>query len=198
MEIEDIQKFCKSFPGIREDIKWGDNLCLMAGEKIFCMISLDAVPVTIGFKTDPVEFDELIHQDGFVPAPYLAKSHWVLHKNMKGLPATQLKNHLAKSYGLVVSKMTAKAKTEAGIAVGHQQRGNSKNPGGNREQPNKMGNQKSVGKSQKSKATSRKPEVKSSKLKVESIKAKPGKTKVKAIDKSTLKAIQKKKGRSGK
>lgn len=117
MEVEDVQKFCKSFPGIREDIKWGDNLCLMAGEKIFCMISLDAVPLTIGFKTDPAEFEELINQDNFIPAPYLAKSHWVLHKNMKALPATQLKNHLAKSYGLVVSKMSSKAKKEAGIAV---------------------------------------------------------------------------------
>ncbi len=125
MEVEDVQKFCKSFPGIREDIKWGDNFCLMAGEKIFCMISLDAVPVTIGFKTDPAEFEELITQDDFIPAPYLAKSHWVLHKNMRLLPATALKNHLAKSYSLVVSKMTAKAKKEAGIGekVGSQESG---------------------------------------------------------------------------
>jgi predicted DNA-binding protein (MmcQ/YjbR family) len=37
MNIEQLRKFCLSFPGATEDIKWGADLCFCVGEKMFCV-----------------------------------------------------------------------------------------------------------------------------------------------------------------
>ena len=35
MNIEQLRKFCLSFPGATEDIKWGNDLCFCVGKKMF-------------------------------------------------------------------------------------------------------------------------------------------------------------------
>ena len=50
MEIEDIEKICKSFKGVTEDIKWEDHLCFSVGEKMFVVSSMKE---TFSFKDIP-------------------------------------------------------------------------------------------------------------------------------------------------
>jgi predicted DNA-binding protein (MmcQ/YjbR family) len=41
MEIEDLEKICKSFKGVTEDIKWEDHLCFNVGNKMFLITAPD-------------------------------------------------------------------------------------------------------------------------------------------------------------
>jgi hypothetical protein len=41
MQIEDLQKICKSFHGVTEDIKWENHLCFNVGEKMFLITAPD-------------------------------------------------------------------------------------------------------------------------------------------------------------
>ena len=58
MNIEQLRKYCLSFPGATEDIKWGADLCFCVGEKMFCVTGADSVSSGMSIKCTPAKFDE--------------------------------------------------------------------------------------------------------------------------------------------
>ena len=38
MDVETLRNFCNALPAVREDIKWGNDLCFTIAEK--CFVSL--------------------------------------------------------------------------------------------------------------------------------------------------------------
>ena len=115
MAIEDIQKICKKFPLVTEDIKWETHLCYCIGGKIFIITSPDASPVNASFKVDDEDFAELTEKEGFIPAPYLARYKWIQLDNVSRLSNKQWEVYLKKAYELVKVKLPAKRKKELGI-----------------------------------------------------------------------------------
>src|SRR5688500_4507564 len=77
MTIEDIQKICKKYGGVTEDIKWEDHLCFNVGGKMFLITAPDAVPISASLKVSDETFNELSDKEGFQPAPYLARYKWI-------------------------------------------------------------------------------------------------------------------------
>ena len=77
MNIEDLRKLCSLLPAVTEDIKWGNDLVFSIGNKMFCVASLEP-SFTCSFKLKDEEFEELSNQNGFTPAPYMARAKWVL------------------------------------------------------------------------------------------------------------------------
>lgn len=73
MTAEDIKKICLSFPGVTEDLKWGDHLVFSVGNKMFCVVGLDQSPTTSSFKVSDDAFEEVSNRMHFKPAPYLAR-----------------------------------------------------------------------------------------------------------------------------
>ena len=114
MNASDIQKFCKTLKGTTHDIKWGNDLCYSIGGKMYCVHGLNG-PLTISFKTTPEEFGELIERDGIIPAPYVAKHHWVLVENPGALKKKEWELHIRKSYELVFEKLPKKTKKDIGL-----------------------------------------------------------------------------------
>ena len=107
MDIETLRKFCRSLPHVTEDIKWGNDLCFLIGEKMFCVASLH-VPFTFSFKVLPDEFEELTAKNGIVPAPYVARYHWVLVENVMALKKKEWEHYLVQSYNLVKTNLPKK------------------------------------------------------------------------------------------
>ena len=70
MNLEQLQKFCLSFPGATEDIKWGADLCFCIGEKMFCVTGADSIAGGLSLKCTPEKFAELIEREGIDPAAY--------------------------------------------------------------------------------------------------------------------------------
>ena len=109
MAPSDLDKFCKSLHGTTTNIKWGNDLCYLIGKKMYCVTGIKG-DVTISFKATTEEFAELTERDGILPAPYVAKYHWVMVQNVKSLRPKEWKLYIKKSYDLVVEKLPKKVR----------------------------------------------------------------------------------------
>jgi predicted DNA-binding protein (MmcQ/YjbR family) len=116
MDIEGIRNFCNTLPFVTEDVKWGNDLCFMVAEKMFCVASL-STPLKVSFKVADEEFDELSNKPGIIPAPYVARYKWVLVENISMLSKKQWEHYLTQSYNLVKAKLPRKVLKELGSGL---------------------------------------------------------------------------------
>lgn len=110
MNIEQLRKYCLSFPHATEDVKWGNDLCFCVGGKMFCVTVLNGSGY-VSFKTTPEKFAELTERDGVIPAPYVARYQWVAMERPDAIDKTELKDLIANSYKLVFDKLPKKVRT---------------------------------------------------------------------------------------
>jgi len=109
MNIEAIQKYCLSFPSATEGIKWENDLVFMVAGKMFAVVALDpAEHGRFAFKCTPEEYAALIEHEGIVPAPYMARNHWVSVTDGRALPQSEWKRLLRDSYDMVRAKLPKK------------------------------------------------------------------------------------------
>jgi predicted DNA-binding protein (MmcQ/YjbR family) len=117
MDNESVRAYCLSFPHVTEEILWGADLVFKIGGKMFTVIGLDAgSDHRMSFKATPEKFAELIERNGIVPAPYVAKYHWVALERFNALSEKELKSLVQTAYDLVFEKLPKKAK--AGLETG--------------------------------------------------------------------------------
>ena len=107
-------EFCRRLSGATEDIKWGNDLIFSVGGKMFAGFPLTE-PEPIGFKVDPLVFDSIVGHNGIVPAPYMARQHWVSITKRDRLPLETLKDLLAESHALVAAKLPKKKRQDLGL-----------------------------------------------------------------------------------
>jgi predicted DNA-binding protein (MmcQ/YjbR family) len=113
MDIEQVHSFCLSFPHVTEQVLWGNDLVFKIGGKMFAVIGLDpASDHCMSFKCTPEKFAELIEKNGIVPAPYVARYHWVALERFDALSEKELKALLRTAYGLVLAKLPKKLKAQ--------------------------------------------------------------------------------------
>ena len=110
MNIEQLRKYCLSFPGATEDIKWGADLCFCVGAKMFCVTGADSLEGGISLKCTPDKFAELIEREGIDPAAYVGRYKWVRIANLAAVTPAELKALVRKSYQLVFDKLPPKIK----------------------------------------------------------------------------------------
>jgi predicted DNA-binding protein (MmcQ/YjbR family) len=110
MTTESIRKFCQSLPHVTEDIKWDNDLCFLIGGRMFAVACLDrTTPHKLSFKCTPDAFAELIERDGIIPAPYMARNHWVTLERFDAMRDAEMKALVRNSYEMVKAKLTKKA-----------------------------------------------------------------------------------------
>ncbi len=115
MNLEAVRRYCKSLPHVEEDVKWGHDLCFLIGNKMFCVVSLEpsrGEDIGLAFKTTPEEFAELCECEGIIPAPYMARNHWVSLQAYSALPWGELQARIARSYELVKATLPKKLQAE--------------------------------------------------------------------------------------
>ena len=109
MDITSVRRYCLSFPHVTSDVQWDNDLLFRIGGKIFAVACLDmSVPHRISFKCTPEKFSELIEIDGIIPAPYMARNHWVTLQRFDALPEAEIEALLMDSYTLVYDKLPKK------------------------------------------------------------------------------------------
>ena len=109
MSLAPLRKLCGSLAGATRDIKWGADEVYSVGNKMFAVFFVDGRTTrNVSFKVDPERFLELTDRPGIVPAPYLARAHWVQLQEPDALSADDAKALLARSHALVFSKLTRK------------------------------------------------------------------------------------------
>ena len=126
MDIEQVHAHCLSFPHVTEVVLWGNDLVFKIGGKMFAVIGLEpASDHCMSFKCTPEKFAELIEREGIVPAPYVARYHWVALERFNVLGDKELKALLREAYDLVLAKLPKKVKTQL---EGHRASAKTKKP----------------------------------------------------------------------
>jgi predicted DNA-binding protein (MmcQ/YjbR family) len=111
MNIEQLREFCLSFPHATEGVKWEQDLCFLIGEKMFCICGLEpSEDWQFTFKCTPEKFAELVELDGIIPAPYVARYHWVAVQKPDVIDDKELKDLITKSYSMVLEKLPKKTR----------------------------------------------------------------------------------------
>lgn len=112
MTNDQLSGLARAWPGVTSDIKWGADLVLSVGGKMFCARAADATPdAPMSFKVPPERFLEITAQPGFAPAPYLARAGWV-QARPDVVPIDTLRPMVRTSYELVRAKLTRKLQRE--------------------------------------------------------------------------------------
>ena len=108
--LEWVREFCRSLPHTTEKVRWEHNLLFCVGEKIYCVANLEPGngPSKVAFKCSPETFAELVEIEGIIPAPYMARNHWVSVTDLNCLRRPELQDHIRESYRLVFQKLPKK------------------------------------------------------------------------------------------
>ena len=105
MNIEQLRKYCLSFPGATEDIKWGADLCFCVGAKMFCVTGADSLNGGMSLKCTPEKFTELCEREGIDPAAYVGRYKWVRIAKLDAVTPDELLDLIQTSYSLVFGKL---------------------------------------------------------------------------------------------
>lgn len=109
MNATELDKLCRKLKGTTTDVKWGNDLCYCVGGKMYCVITLEGSP-KVCVKVLPEEFTELTERKNIIPAPYVAKYHWVMVENFAALKPDEWKKYVQQSYQLVFDKLPKKVR----------------------------------------------------------------------------------------
>jgi predicted DNA-binding protein (MmcQ/YjbR family) len=114
--IDWVRAFCLSLPHATEDVQWEHDLLFRIAGKMFCVANMEPQlsPTKIAFKCTPEKFAELVEIEGIIPAPYMARNHWVAIIEMDSLRQPELKELIRESYRLVLEKLPKKTQISLG------------------------------------------------------------------------------------
>jgi predicted DNA-binding protein (MmcQ/YjbR family) len=118
MTPEILRLLFACWPGVSEDLKWGNDLVFSVAGKMFC--ALDIAPARqvgtgrLSFKVDEARFLEYTDRSGIIPAPYMARAHWTSLTRPDALPAAERDALIRASYALVLAKLPKKVQRSLG------------------------------------------------------------------------------------
>jgi predicted DNA-binding protein (MmcQ/YjbR family) len=111
MNHEFVRAFCLKLPHVTEEILWADTLVFKIGGRMFALLNLaESRETRLAFKCDPEQFSQLVELEDVVPAPYLARAHWVSLRRFDALSPSDLKHRLRAAYDLIFAKLSKKAR----------------------------------------------------------------------------------------
>ncbi len=112
MDVERARTFLKALPYVVETQQWGDNLVYWVGDKaiggkMFALIDLSGgLAHGVGmFSAGPERFAELVEQDGLIPAPYMARIHWVAAERWDALRNSQWEEGWVAAHQITLGKL---------------------------------------------------------------------------------------------
>ena len=114
MNIEALRAICLELPGVTEDVKWGNDLCFLIAEKMFCVTGLEG-GFTVSMKVTDEEFEELTAREGIIPAPYMARYKWIYLQDASAFSQDEWKKYVHQSYELIKSKLPKKILKQYGL-----------------------------------------------------------------------------------
>ena len=116
MDAERLRTHLLTLPHVVETMQWGDNLLFWVGDKaiggkMFALINLSlSSHGVLSFAAGPERFAELVESEGVIPAPYMARNHWVALQTWSALPPTQLLAELKNAHARTHAKLPPKVK----------------------------------------------------------------------------------------
>ena len=117
MSVEFVRKFALSLPHATEQIQWEDHLLFKIGGKMFAITSLGPDGPRMSLKTTPEKFYELTEIPGVIPAPYMARNHWIALERWDALRRSDIEELIRESYDLVFAKLPKKTQAQLVVPI---------------------------------------------------------------------------------
>jgi predicted DNA-binding protein (MmcQ/YjbR family) len=123
MDLERMRDLLRELPHVEETVQWGDNLVFWAGDKaiggkMFALANLEDTRRGVAmFAAGAERFNELIENEGVVPAPYMARIYWVALQRWDALPAAELIPLLEAAYNMTFAKLPPRTKAVLAMPV---------------------------------------------------------------------------------
>ncbi|MBU6298716.1 MAG: MmcQ/YjbR family DNA-binding protein [Alphaproteobacteria bacterium] len=112
-----VEKFCLSLPGATLSVQWGEERIYKVGGKMFAMQGPKTrKPHTLFFKAGETSFYILTQLRHIIPAPYLARAHWVYLERLDALNTKELKAYLERAHAQVAMGLSKKKRAALGIS----------------------------------------------------------------------------------
>jgi len=101
--VETIYTHCLAKAGATEGFPFGDDVLVMkVGGKIFALMNLEARPVRVNLKCDPLRAIDLRERyEGVMPGWHMNKKHWNTVDAEADVPRPDLLEMIDHSYDLV-------------------------------------------------------------------------------------------------
>lgn len=113
--LHSLENFCHRLPEAQFDLKWGDDRTYCIAGKMFAVFCTDSRAdngmTRLCIKVSPADFLALTDRDGILPAPYLARYHWISIED-RVLSQKELETLIQGSYDMVLSKLSKKKQQE--------------------------------------------------------------------------------------
>jgi predicted DNA-binding protein (MmcQ/YjbR family) len=115
MNVDWVRRYCLSLPHTTEQVQWGHDLVFKIAGKMYAAMPLEPpFDIWLSLKCTPEEFAELTERPGIIPAPYMARAHWIALESDDVLPMAETRRLLRQSYELVVAKLPQKTRAALG------------------------------------------------------------------------------------
>jgi len=111
MDAERARAFLLTLPHVAETLQWGDNLVFWVGDKsiggkMFALVNLSAdAHGVISFAAGCERAPDLLELEGFYPAPYLARAHWVATADWNALRPAEWQAELCNAHAVIFAKL---------------------------------------------------------------------------------------------
>jgi predicted DNA-binding protein (MmcQ/YjbR family) len=133
MDAERVRTFLLTLPRVVETRQWGNNLVFWIGDKsiggkMFALINLDdpggtrLAKAALSFATDPERFHQLLETEGIIPAPYLARAHWIALEDWNVLRRTELEELLRIAATLVYERLPKRTRDVLALPATQQKK----------------------------------------------------------------------------
>jgi predicted DNA-binding protein (MmcQ/YjbR family) len=135
MNIERLRAYLLTLPHVAETMQWGANLVFWVGDKaiggkMFALIDLDEPPAPsadkphriLSYAAGPTRYAELLEREGLVPAPYMARIHWVAAERWDVFSDAEWQRELRAAHDLIYAKLPKKVRTTLDLPATQQRR----------------------------------------------------------------------------
>jgi predicted DNA-binding protein (MmcQ/YjbR family) len=126
MDNERIREICLALPNTAETLNWEQVLVYWVGEreiggKMFALTNADGMgDVVLSFHCGAERYDELLENEGIIPAPHLARAYWVALERWDALKPREIEEELARAHALIYNKLPKR--TKAVLALPEKER----------------------------------------------------------------------------
>lgn len=126
MDNERVRAICLALPHAAETLNWEHVLVYWAGPreiggKMFALTDVDGSGACVlCFHAGVERYHELLETEGMVPAPHLARAHWVGLERWNVLRPREIEEELRRAHALVMAKLPQR--TRAILALPEKQR----------------------------------------------------------------------------
>lgn len=117
MDPELVREHCLSKRGVTEGFPFDEStLVFKVGDKMFCLMALERVPMSINVKCDPERAIELRAEfEAVSPGYHMNKKHWNTVTLESDADADNIREWIDDSYELVVASLTKKKRRQLGL-----------------------------------------------------------------------------------